>query len=54
MGRAENRIKKFQNSVCQIRPDQDMCAKNSTYWNMSKIIENEQKLALSSGRKKNK
>lgn len=52
--RAENRIKKFQNSICQVRPSQDMGAKNSTFWNMNKIAENERKLALKSGRKNKK
>lgn len=53
MSRAENRIKKFQNSVFQIKPENDMCTKNDgTFWNRNDIFKHEQKLALKSGRKK--
>lgn len=54
MSRAENRIKKFQNSVFQTKPFNDMCPKNNTYCNFTRIFDHERKLALTQGRKKNK
>ncbi len=58
MGRADNRIKKFQNNVCQVNASKNQCANNERSFYSRLLLmdqtENESKLALSLGRNKKK
>ena len=58
MGRAENRINSFKNSVCQLNASKNQCINNDKEvyfrYQSNPLIENETKLALSLGLNKKK